>query len=187
MPPTLDADGARLLKYLVQIAPKIDLTNLSTFPTYSAVHAALNPPLYGRAWGDSLDRQGMGSLASWADENGYPSITGFIISGEKGVPGAGYFKYYKKDPDADGNWWLGEVAKAKAFDWAEAIPAVNDPGHLDAQTQRAPQRDSLRNVRTLGELAAEKSRFFLKSEWGPISERWPALSFSKRSVGDYLN
>lgn len=29
-------------------------------------------------------------------------------------------------------------------------------------------------------------RVFLKSEWGPISDYWPALSFSKMSVGQYL-
>lgn len=44
----------------------------------------------------------------------------------------------------------------------------------------------LRQARTLGEVATAESRLFLKSEWGPLSERWPALSFSKRSVGKYL-
>jgi hypothetical protein len=44
-----------------------------------------------------------------------------------------------------------------------------------------------RDARTIGDLATVDSRFFLKSEWGPISAYWPALSFSKRSVGDYLN
>jgi hypothetical protein len=29
-------------------------------------------------------------------------------------------------------------------------------------------------------------RVFLKSEWGPISDSWPCVSFTKRSVGDYL-
>jgi hypothetical protein len=27
------------------------------------------------------------------------------------------------------------------------------------------------------------TRFFLKSEWGPVSDDWPAVSFSKRAVG----
>lgn len=29
-------------------------------------------------------------------------------------------------------------------------------------------------------------RVFLKSEWGQISDEWPCLSFTKRSVGDWL-
>jgi len=36
------------------------------------------------------------------------------------------------------------------------------------------------------DIAAADSRFFLKSEWGPASEYWPAVSFTKRSVGDLL-
>jgi hypothetical protein len=38
----------------------------------------------------------------------------------------------------------------------------------------------------LKEIVAEDGRIFLKSEWGPMSDHWPALSFSKRSVGDRL-
>ncbi|AWN50254.1 hypothetical protein DK419_25910 [Methylobacterium terrae] len=30
-------------------------------------------------------------------------------------------------------------------------------------------------------------RIFLKSEWAPISDYWPALSFSKMSIGQYLS
>ena len=29
-------------------------------------------------------------------------------------------------------------------------------------------------------------RVFLKSEWGQISDEWPCVSFTKRSVGDQL-
>src|SRR5438067_12606088 len=71
----LDAEGSWILEYLVRIAPTIDPGNLSTLPTYSAVHKILGLQLVGRTWGDSLDRQGMGSLANWAHDNGYPSIT----------------------------------------------------------------------------------------------------------------
>jgi hypothetical protein len=39
---------------------------------------------------------------------------------------------------------------------------------------------------TLNDVVAPDGRIFLKSEWGPIGARWPALSFSKRSVGDRL-
>jgi hypothetical protein len=70
MPLTLDSEGARLLEYLVRIAPRVDPTNLNTFPTYSGVHTTLGLQMAGRTWGDSLDRQGMGSLAHWAQDAG---------------------------------------------------------------------------------------------------------------------
>jgi hypothetical protein len=38
----------------------------------------------------------------------------------------------------------------------------------------------------LAEVLKEGSRIWLKSEWGPADDHWPAVSFSKRSVGDYL-
>lgn len=38
----------------------------------------------------------------------------------------------------------------------------------------------------LNEALGKDARIWVKSEWGPASEDWPAVSFSKRSVGDYL-
>jgi hypothetical protein len=38
----------------------------------------------------------------------------------------------------------------------------------------------------LKDLISLDGRIFLKSEWGPMSDHWPALSFSKRTVGDRL-
>jgi hypothetical protein len=35
----------------------------------------------------------------------------------------------------------------------------------------------------ISDLLRPGTRIFLKSEWGPVSDDWPALSFSKRSVG----
>jgi hypothetical protein len=188
MPLTLDSEGARLLEYLVRIAPRVEPTNLNTFPTYSGVHTALELQMAGRTWGDSLDRQGMGALAHWVQDAGYPSITGFVVDGEKKQPADGYFKFYGKDPDADGAWWLSEVAAAKGFRWPDRIAATKAAPHADEQF-REPNRHStaLRDARTIGDVATVDSRFFLKSEWGPISAYWPALSFSKRSVGEYLN
>jgi hypothetical protein len=42
------------------------------------------------------------------------------------------------------------------------------------------------DARTIGDIASAESRFFLKSEWGPVSPYWPALSFKKPQVGDFL-
>jgi hypothetical protein len=38
----------------------------------------------------------------------------------------------------------------------------------------------------LKDIIAPDGHIFLKSEWGPMSDHWPALSFSKRSVGNRL-
>lgn len=38
----------------------------------------------------------------------------------------------------------------------------------------------------LKDVVTTDGRIFLKSEWGPISDDWPALSFTKRSLGDRL-
>ena len=38
----------------------------------------------------------------------------------------------------------------------------------------------------LRDVIAPDGRILLKSEWGPISDDWPAVSFSKRSVGERL-
>jgi hypothetical protein len=38
----------------------------------------------------------------------------------------------------------------------------------------------------LTDVVAENGRIWVKSEWAPASEAWPAVSFSKRSVGDRL-
>jgi hypothetical protein len=38
----------------------------------------------------------------------------------------------------------------------------------------------------LGDVVAADGHIWLKSEWAPASEEWPAVSFSKRSVGERL-
>ena len=184
MPLNLDSDGLRMLKYLLSVAPNVDPSTLKGFPTYSGVHAVLKLPLAGKTYGDSLDNQGMGNLAHWARDNGYPAITGFIISSETGRPGDGFFKFYGKDPIADLSWWLSEVMAAKTFAWPQLPVSARSVGEPQAPpTPIAPRQ----NARTVAELTSPDSRFFLKSEWGPISKIWPALSFSKRSVADFLN
>jgi len=47
-------------------------------------------------------------------------------------------------------------------------------------------RAHLCEAQTIRGIAVEGSRFFMKSEWAPISARWPALSFSKSSVAEFL-
>lgn len=188
MPTQLEPEGERLLKYLINRAPAVDLNNFETFPTYSGVLAALKLDDIGRTPGQSLDIQGMGNLAYWAFDRGLPAITGFIIDKAEKRPGKGYFDLYNKDIDVDGSWWLSELAKAKAFPWQQPLPVLGGeyitPPPASVETKEANGQEVVRTVR---DLAQPNSRFFLKSEWGPISSEWPALSFSKRSVGDYLH
>jgi hypothetical protein len=188
MPTTLEPEGERLLKYLTDRASTIDLNNFDTFPTYSGTLAALDLDDIGRTPGQSLDIQGMSNLAYWVFDRGLPAITGFIIDKTEKRPGKGYFDLYSKDADLDGAWWLSELAKAKSFPWRQSVQAniaVVHPAPI-CKTELSPTA-SRKVVHTVRDLAQTNSRFFLKSEWGPISSEWPALSFSKRSVGDYLN
>jgi hypothetical protein len=39
---------------------------------------------------------------------------------------------------------------------------------------------------TLQDVLQAGARIWFKSEWGPADDHWPAVSFSKRSVGDHL-
>jgi len=187
MPISLDADGRRLLQYLLTVAPNVDPSTLKGLPTYSEAHRALGLPMHGRTWGDSLDRQGMGNVAGWAKDHGYPAVTSFIINGETKRPADGFFRFYDKDPDADLGWWLAEVAASRSFAWpvGSSEPA-QAPARISSPANKPKERD-LKGAQLVSDIAFEDSRFFLKSEWGPISAYWPALSFSKRSVSDYLN
>ena len=74
MPYALEPGALRLLNYLLSVAPNVNPTMLKGFPTYSGIHAVLGLPLAGRNYGDSLDNQGMGDLAHWARDNGFPAI-----------------------------------------------------------------------------------------------------------------
>src|SRR5579883_1983430 len=187
MPTVLTTEGMRVLEYLIRVAPNVDLNDLNTFPTYLGAHEALGLEMIGGTWGESLDRQGLGSLAEWTLENGFPAITGFIIDKTEKRPGKGFFKLYGKNPDIDATWWLSEVRKSKAFPWSEVLRSNSDRLSANNQSDEKRITFSLRkNARTVREVTSEHSRFFLKSEWGPISPYWPALSFSKRSVGDFL-
>jgi hypothetical protein len=38
----------------------------------------------------------------------------------------------------------------------------------------------------IADMMAPDGRVFLKSEWGPINDEWPCVSFTKKSVGDRL-
>jgi hypothetical protein len=52
-------------------------------------------------------------------------------------------------------------------------------------SKRLRQTDTIVSM-LLKDVGSPESKFFLKSEWGPASDDWPAVSFSKRSVGRHM-
>ncbi len=181
----LDAPAAKLLRHLITLLPAIDANDPRTFTSYKAVHNALGLTLSGPTYGQSLNSQGMGVLAEWANERGYPAITGLIISESEHRPEKGFFKFYGKDELADILWWLGEVAKAKAFDWARTIQGkVGAPGNINSRSSaiNRPTGSQPGAILRVRDIAQPDSKFFLKSEWGPLSDFWPVVAFSPVSL-----
>ncbi|MGB0065231.1 MAG: hypothetical protein WBP85_12360 [Terracidiphilus sp.] len=183
----LDAKSTALLRLLMSLFPGVDADDPRTFTSYKAVHTALGLPLNGPTYGQSLNSHGMGLLAEWANERGYPAITGLITTESEHRPEKGFFKFYGKDELADIPWWLQEVAKAKVFDWAGAIQR-----NIGESSSTYPGNGNIGNDSTssskpgailrLHDIAQPDSKFFLKSEWGPLSDFWPVVAFSPVSL-----
>jgi hypothetical protein len=181
----LDAQAAALLRLLISLFPGVDANDPRTFTSYKAVHTALGLAFNGPTYGQSLNSQGMGLLAEWANERGYPAITGLITTESEHRPEKGFFKYYGKDEVSDIPWWLGEVAKAKVFDWAATLDGL--PGNLGSPGSRSTApgaQTAVRSAATLRvrDIAQLDCKFFLKSEWGPLSDFWPVVAFSPISL-----
>lgn len=181
MPKELDSEGAAVLKLLVSLLSGVDPNDPGTFTSYKDVHVRLGLHQIGPTYGLSLNRQGMGSLAEWANEHGYPAITGLITKEDGNIPEKGFFGYYGKDELTDIPWWLGEIAKTKVFDWGSALnggtTATSTPSGKAPGTGQhgAPGKDARLTIR---DIAQADSKFFLKSEYGPLSDFWPVLAFS---------
>lgn len=117
---TLDEPGLRLLRLLTSILPGAKPNDPRTFLSYKKIHDALKLPLQGRTLGESLQNQGLNSLADWTHTNSIPGITGLIIDQSTLMPGPGYFKLFGKEPD-DFRWWEGEIQKSKDFNWGAYV------------------------------------------------------------------
>jgi hypothetical protein len=131
----LDRDGLRLLNYLYEILLTIDPDTLVGLPTYDSVRTGLRLPS-GRP-DVILEIHGMTNLADWAKENNKPPITGLIIAKDKGWPGAGFFKFYRRDPE-DFQWWSGQVKRIKQHDWISEGLETTLEGR-QTQTKLRPQ------------------------------------------------
>jgi predicted HNH restriction endonuclease len=115
----LDDAGRRLLQLLISHFPKVKAGQPNTYIGYKQALDALNLPSVRATYGESLQVQGLNSLAEWTHREGHPAITGLIIDLSKFEPGHGYFKLFGHDADDDRyDWWKGEIEKSLAYNWA---------------------------------------------------------------------
>lgn len=170
MPTDLPRNAKALLTVLVETLRTADPEDPRTFITYSDALKRLRIPYQGGHAGRILQERGLDQLAEWAKANGVPAITGLVVRDMERDPGAGFFRFYGKRELDDLLWWLDEIRKAKAFDWAPFVGA-------DSNSQLNPIPI------TVGAVAKPDSRFFLKSEYGPLSQDWPVVAFTSRSLG----
>jgi hypothetical protein len=186
MPGQLDRDAKALLSILVDVLRTANPVDPRTFITYSEALPRLRiPNVHGHA-GRILQERGLDALASWAKESGVPAVTGLIVRDIERDPGQGYFRFYgKREPD-DIPWWIEEIRRSKEFDWSpylEKATAAAPP--LAAPPVQAKPAEGVPPL-TVASVARQDSRFFLKSEYGPLSSDWPVVAFTSRSLGARL-
>jgi hypothetical protein len=118
----MDAQGRRLLGLLVQKLEDVIPGNPETYISYLDCHEELNLDKQGETWGESLQRQGLSSLANWTKEQEKPAISGIIIDRGTSMPGEGYFILFgKSTTDIDFKWWEEQVRLSKQFDWSQYL------------------------------------------------------------------
>jgi hypothetical protein len=174
----LNQESQALLRLLLQVLHNADPNDPKTFITYSEAHARLGLNVQFQNPGRSLQQQGLNSLADWAKAQGVPAITGLIVREVERDPGAGYFKFHGKREIDDLAWWINEIKRAKQFDWTPYLPqepmGTSWPSTIyDAESMKL----------TISAIARPSSRFFLKSEYGPLSSDWPVVAFSSEAFG----
>jgi len=181
MPIDLSRDAKALLTVLVETLWTADPGDPRTFITYSDTLKRLRIPYLGGNAGRILQDHGLDQLAEWAKDNQLPAITGLVIRDAERDPGAGFFRFYRKRNPDDLQWWLDEMRKAKAFDWGPFLSS--DSGNPPSTRQAPPVTLTPVTVRAV---VKPDSRFFLKSEYGPLSQDWPVVAFTSRSLGQKL-
>jgi hypothetical protein len=114
----LPKNGAAVLKRIVKHldSESVRPGHPETYIGYKRIHDDLGLTLKAATYGESLNRQGLGSLAEWTKKNGYPAITGLVVDTETRLPGGGYFNLFKPSEDQF-SWWENEVRKSLRFDW----------------------------------------------------------------------
>jgi hypothetical protein len=172
----LTHDGKALLSVLVDVLQTANPEDPRTFISYSKSLQRLGILSTGNA-GRTLQDRGLDALAEWAKANEVPAITGLVIREAELDPGSGYFRFYGKRELDDFPWWLEEIRKAKQFDWSPYLDAAGNTNQPKASQPRPG------TPLTVNSIARPDSRFFLKSEYGPLSQDWPVVAFTSRSLG----
>jgi hypothetical protein len=185
MPSQLDREARALLAVLVDVLKEVTPEDPRTFITYSQAHTRLGIPVILGHPGRSLQEQGLNSLAAWAHENNVPAVTGLIVRDLERDPGQGYFRLYGKRELDDIPWWIEEIGRSKYFDWSPYLNGTTAPGaSRPPLSERSSEGTGEQSPSvTVASLVRPNSRFFLKSEYGPLSSDWPVVAFSARSVG----
>jgi hypothetical protein len=181
MPIELTHDAKALLSVLVKVLRTADPQDPRSFIIYSEALLRLNVPYIGGHAGRILQERGLDALAEWARANSAPAITGLVVRDSERDPGSGYFRFYGKREPNDITWWIDEIRKAKAFDWSPYLGAL---GNAKPSKTPGPPKSPL--PLTVSSIAQPDSRFFLKSEYGPLSQDWPVVAFTSRSLGQKL-
>ena len=167
----LSEPARRLLREMVALLPLVKPVDPRTFSSYKALHDRLGLPMQGTTYGRSLQLQGLDDLADWTHRYQMPGITGLIIDLVKLTPGAGYYKLFGKRED-DWEWWYGEIAKAKAFDWIPYMvtdaAAKDDSGWTDAELQGA-----VAAYLEMQRKERDGTSFVKKEEYEKLASRFP--------------
>jgi hypothetical protein len=173
-------EGLALLRLLLQILKDANPSDPETFITYTEVHKRLGlQVLFGNP-GRSLQKQGLDSLATWITKRGLPAITGLVLREMERDPGAGYFKANGKREIDDLPWWLDEMRRAKETDWGTILGKEFPASQAPRTSGRSG--NASHPILTVADIGNAQSRFFLKSEYGPISADWPVVAFSLKTV-----
>jgi hypothetical protein len=116
----LDPQAQRLLEWLVGKLRTVIPGHPETYVSYKDAHDELGLIQLGSTYGQSLEHQGLVTLAEWTVAEDKPGITGIIIDRQTYMPGPGYFRVFNKAKD-DFAWWEGQVRRSQQYDWAPYI------------------------------------------------------------------
>jgi hypothetical protein len=142
----LNDQGKALLRLLITYLPGIIPGRPQTYPTYLELHRALKlQKLPNDTYGDSLKHQGLANMADWTKEAGFPAISGAIVKEKEREPGHGFLELFDMK-EMNYQWWEGQIAQAKDFDWAPYVVTASDtpmasdidepPGRVKSVTYR---------------------------------------------------
>jgi hypothetical protein len=125
----LEPQAQRLLEWLVGKLGAVIPGRPETYVSYKDAHDELGLNQLGSTYGQSLEHQGLVTLAEWTVAEGKPGITGIIVDRQKHMPGSGYCKVFGRT-EYDFLWWESQIRESLQYDWTP---------HLSKALPEAPQ------------------------------------------------